>query len=160
MSANEKKIFVGNLDFKVTEADLKMLFECSVGPVEGINIRRDRVTKQPRGFAFVTFHSAADAQRAIDTMHNSVHRGRTLTIKPQIARGSGSASGSAGGAGGKNKKHKKPSLWGDKANGGWYTPSDADKPQAEVAPIEQRTASSPGASAATTDANGDTVVSE
>lgn len=159
MAANEKKIFVGNLDFKVTEADLKMLFECSVGPVEGINIRRDRVTKQPRGFAFVTFHSAADAQRAIDTMHNVVHRGRTLTIKPQIARGSGSASSSTSGAGGKHKKHKKPSLWGDKANGGWYTPGDADKPGVDGTPTEQSTAS-PVASAINTHAGGNRVASE
>ena len=129
-SANEKKIFVGNLDFGATESDLKVFFECAVGPVEGINIRRDRITKQHRGFAFVTFASAADAKRALDTMQNVVHKGRTLTIKPQIARG-GKSSGAAGRGKGKGRK-KKPSLWGDKSSDGWFTPSADGEPDAST----------------------------
>ena len=117
-SDNAKKIFVGNLDFSVTTADIKALFEASAGPVEGVNIRKDRVTKQPKGFAFVTFVNADDAQRALDVMQNTVHRGRLLSIKPQIARGKS-----------KPKKKTKASLWGPKSQDGWYTPSSdtADK---------------------------------
>ena len=118
-SANDKKIFVGNLDFGVTENELKLLFEASVGPVEGVNIRRDRDTKRPKGFAFITFESPADAKRALDTMQSCIHRGRTLTIKPQIARGTQPE-------GGTRTQYKKPTLWGDKTNNGWYSPATDD----------------------------------
>ena len=116
--SNAKKIFVGNLDFSVTESELKLLFESTAGPVEGVNIRRDRETKRPRGFAFITFVNAADAQTALDTMQNCIHRGRTLTIKPQIARGT------KGNAGAGSRK-KKVSVWGDKSQDGWFTPTAA-----------------------------------
>jgi len=121
-SANHKKIFVGNLDFGVTDTELATLFELQIGPVEGVNIRKDKATNRPRGFAFVTFQDPNDAQKAIDTMQNFVHKGRTLSIKPQIARGSktGNSQGKKGG--------KKQSIFGSKKTGGWFMPQPESSP--------------------------------
>ena len=87
---NAAKIFVGNLDFATTHEDLRKLFQ-PFGDVQGINIRKDRKTGRPRGFAFVTFDDEASATRAISEMHLKEHQGRVLTVKPQLARGTGPA---------------------------------------------------------------------
>ena len=52
----------------------------------GINIREDRNTNKPKGFAFVTFEDANDATEAL-TLNGTVHEGRTLTVKRATLRG-------------------------------------------------------------------------
>ena len=51
-----KKIYIGNLPFSSTEADLKDAFGRH-GAVESVNIITDRETGRPRGFAFVEMES-------------------------------------------------------------------------------------------------------
>ena len=58
------KLYVGNLPYQTTEADLQALFE-GAGAVSTINIVRDRSTGQARGFAFVEMTDADGANRAI-----------------------------------------------------------------------------------------------
>lgn len=92
---NPTKIFVGNLDFSVDKSELKKLFD-PFGKVVGINIRKDRKTNRPRGFAFVTFEAPASARAAIESMHLFEHKGRFLTVKHQLARGSNNEKGGKG----------------------------------------------------------------
>jgi RNA recognition motif-containing protein len=85
------KLYVGNLPYETTEADLQQLFE-GAGQVSTINIVRDRATGQARGFAFVEMSDAEGAQRAISELDKHQYGGRALTVneaKPMVARGSG-----------------------------------------------------------------------
>lgn len=85
------KLYVGNLPYEVTEADLQTLFE-SAGLVSTINIIRDRATGQARGFAFVQMSDAESAERAIKELDKHQYGGRSLTVNeanPMSPRGSG-----------------------------------------------------------------------
>src|SRR5215470_16802519 len=59
-----KNIYVGNLDYNVSEQDLRAAFE-PYGKVDNVTIMRDRDTGQPRGFAFVEMANDEEAQKAI-----------------------------------------------------------------------------------------------
>eukprot|EP00750_Incisomonas_marina_P007695 INCI15029.1.p1 GENE.INCI15029.1~~INCI15029.1.p1 ORF type:complete len:742 (+),score=114.70 INCI15029.1:140-2365(+) len=112
---NASKIFVGNLDFGVEESELRELF-APFGCVQGINIRKDRRTGRPRGFAFVTFDEPASAAAAIEAMHLKEHRGRPLTVKSQLARGTAPAPLSA------------PSLFHSTSAAGEHSLRSAEQP--------------------------------
>ncbi len=97
------KLFVGNLDFKVTENDLQDAFAAH-GTVVEANLVADRTTGRPRGFAFVTMSSPEEAQKAIDALNGRELGGRALTVnvaRPREERsGGGGGRGYAGGRGG------------------------------------------------------------
>ena len=86
------KIYVGNLPYSCDAEQLKSLFGDGGRVVQDVAIITDRVTGQPRGFAFVQMANAADAARAIEALHGSSFGGRTLTVneaRPREANGSG-----------------------------------------------------------------------
>ena len=97
-----KKLYVGNLPFSVTEADLRELFETH-GSVESINVITDRETGRPRGFAFVEMNDAADASKAMQALDGRDHGGRNLKVNEaneRPARSGGGGGGYGGGRGG------------------------------------------------------------
>lgn len=73
------KIYVGNLPFTSTEADLKDLFGRH-GAVQSVNVIADRETGRPRGFAFVEMEQSGDAQDAIRALDGSDLGGRNLKV--------------------------------------------------------------------------------
>lgn len=73
------RLFVGNLPYSVTEAQLKELFS-AVGPVSGVWLPTDRDTGRPRGFGFVEFDDRALAEEAIRKFHNQPFGGRNLAV--------------------------------------------------------------------------------
>ena len=77
------KLFVGNLSFKTTENDLHEAFAAH-GTVVEANLMMDRMTGRSRGFAFVTYSTPEEAQRAIEAMNGAQIDGRALTVN--IAR--------------------------------------------------------------------------
>ena len=93
------KLFVGNLDFKVTENDLQDAF-AAYGTVVEANLAIDRATARPRGFAFVTMSSAEEAQKAIDAMNGKELGGRALNVNVAHPREARSGGGGHGGYGG------------------------------------------------------------
>ena len=95
-----KKIYVGNLSYQTTEADLTTLFE-QAGEVESVSIITDRDTGRSKGFAFVEM-SNEDAEKAIAQFNGTEVNGRALTVneaRPREER-SGGRGGSGGGRGG------------------------------------------------------------
>jgi RNA recognition motif-containing protein len=95
------KIYVGNLPYQCDEAQLRALFEADGRTVTEVAIITDRMTGQPRGFAFVQMGSDEDATKAIDALHGSIFGGRTLTVNEARAKeGAGSGSARGGGRGG------------------------------------------------------------
>jgi RNA recognition motif-containing protein len=92
------KLYVGNLPYQTTEADLQTLFEAS-GQVASINVVRDRATGQARGFAFVEMNDTESAQKAIKELDRYSYGGRNLTVneaKPMAPRGGGNNGGGGG----------------------------------------------------------------
>lgn len=96
------KLFVGNLDFKVTENDLQDAF-AAYGTVVEANLVTDRTTGRPRGFAFVTMSSPEEAQKAIDGLNGKELGGRALNVniaRPREEHSGGGRRGYGGGGGG------------------------------------------------------------
>jgi cold-inducible RNA-binding protein len=94
-------IYVGNLSFKTTEAELRQAFE-AFGKVAAVNLITDRETGRPRGFAFVEMASADEGRRAVESLNGSNIGGRSLTVneaRPREPRGPGGGGG--GGRGGR-----------------------------------------------------------
>ena len=73
------KLYVGNLSFDTSEADLRSIFE-QFGNVTETRLVNDRETGRSRGFAFVTMSTAAEGQAAIGTLHGKQFAGRALTV--------------------------------------------------------------------------------
>ncbi len=93
------KLFVGNLDFKVTENDLQDAF-AAYGSVVEANLVTDRSTGRPRGFAFVTMSSPEEAQKAIDGLNGKDLGGRALNVNVARERAERPGGGGRGGYGG------------------------------------------------------------
>ena len=89
-----KKIFVGNLSFDTTSADLESLFS-QVGTCESASVITDRATGRSRGFGFVEMSSASEAQKAIADLNGKELQGRTLNVSEARER-----TGGGGGGGG------------------------------------------------------------
>jgi RNA recognition motif-containing protein len=73
------KLYVGNLSFSNTEADLRELFGRH-GSVESVNVIIDRETGRPRGFAFVEMSEGGAAQDAIRALDGTDFGGRTIKV--------------------------------------------------------------------------------
>ena len=72
-------IFVGNLSFRATNADLEELF-AQYGTVDSAAIINDRDTGRSRGFGFVEMPDATEANKAIEELNGFEHEGRALTV--------------------------------------------------------------------------------
>ena len=79
------RLFVGNLAYDVTEAELRTHF-AAVGPLSSISLPTDRATGKPRGFAFIEFNERADAEEAIRRLNNQAFKGRSLAVSEARAR--------------------------------------------------------------------------
>ena len=71
-------LYVGNLPFSATEAEVRSLFE-QHGQVESVKIVNDRDTGRPRGFCFVDM-PADDAQKALAALNGAPMNGRPLRV--------------------------------------------------------------------------------
>ena len=98
-----KSLFVGNMSFQTTEADLTALFQ-PFGQIGRIHIVTDRETGRARGFAFVEMPNDAEAAKAIAALDGKAVGGRNLKVneaqpKGDRPRGGGSRGGGARGGG-------------------------------------------------------------
>jgi RNA recognition motif-containing protein len=88
-----KKLYVGNLSFETTNADLEALFS-PIGTCESVAVITDRETGRSRGFAFVEMASASEAQAAIEQLNGREVLGRALAVNEARERSrSGNGSG-------------------------------------------------------------------
>ena len=97
-----KKLYVGNLTYGVSDSDLEQLFS-QFGTVQSAQVIQDRDTGRSKGFGFVEMDTEAQAQAAIDGLHDREHDGRRLTVneaKPREERGGGGGYGGGGRSGG------------------------------------------------------------
>jgi len=79
------RLFVGNLAYSTTEADLRTYFG-AVAPPSQVVLPVDRETGRPRGFAFVEFQDRGHAEQAIQKFNGQVFNGRPLAVSEARAR--------------------------------------------------------------------------
>jgi RNA recognition motif-containing protein len=79
-------IYVGNLDYGVTENDLKDAF-AEFGEVESANIIKDKFSGQSKGFAFIEMPNNSEADAAIKALNGSPLKGRNLKVNQAKPRG-------------------------------------------------------------------------
>ena len=84
-----KKIYVGNLSWNSSEADLRELFS-SVGEVHSVAVITDRDTGRSRGFGFVEMDDA-DAAKAISQLNGRELDSRALRVNEAQERERGAA---------------------------------------------------------------------
>jgi cold-inducible RNA-binding protein len=93
------RLFVGNMPYGATEADLRSHF-ATVGDPSQIVIPVDRETGRPRGFAFVEYLDRAIAEAAISRFNQQPFMGRSLSVseaRPREERPAGGFSRPPGG---------------------------------------------------------------
>ncbi len=96
-------LYVGNLAFTTTTADLEKLF-ADYGAVSRAQVTTDRETGRSRGFGFVEMSDGGEA--AIQALNGAQFQGRTLTVnearprEPRPAGGGGRSQGGGYGGGG------------------------------------------------------------
>jgi RNA recognition motif-containing protein len=99
-----KKLYVGNLTYRVSSSDLEQLFS-QFGSVESAEVISDRDTGRSKGFGFVEMSSDNEARAAIDALNEQEHDGRRLTVneaRPREPRTGGGGGGGGGWRGGGN----------------------------------------------------------
>ena len=93
-----KKLFVGNLSFDITTADLEALFS-RVGSCASVAVITDRATGRSRGFGFVEMSSPDEAQKAVAELDGHYLHGRPIKVSEARER-----EGGGGGGGGRNRR--------------------------------------------------------
>ncbi len=92
------RLFVGNLSFNTETESLRALF-ASLGDVTDVHVVMDRDSGRPRGFAFVTMGTAAEAQKAIGELNGKTVDGRPLRVNEAEDRPQRGGFGGGGGRG-------------------------------------------------------------
>ena len=97
-----KRLYVGNLKYTVTSAQLQELFE-QYGAVSSASVLSDRETGRSRGFGFVEMMDDDEALSAIESLDGQDFDGRRLTVneaRPRTPSGGGEGGYRGGGDGG------------------------------------------------------------
>lgn len=92
-------IYVGNLSYDVTEADLNAVF-AEYGSVKRVHLPVDRETGRKRGFCFVEMDAESEEDAAIDALDGAEWMGRDLKVNKAKPRENNNR-GSFGGGGGR-----------------------------------------------------------
>jgi cold-inducible RNA-binding protein len=93
-----KKLYVGNLAYRVADGDLQQMFE-AFGTVQSAQVIMDRDTGRSKGFGFVEMGSDQEAQAAITGLNGKDMEGRALTVneaRPKTEGGGGRGGGGGG----------------------------------------------------------------
>jgi len=96
---NSTKLYVGNLAFSTTDAELRTHFS-QFGTVTDVFVATDKMSGRSRGFAFVTMGTVEEAKAAIEKTNGVDLGGRALQVneaRPKEERPGGGFGGGGGG---------------------------------------------------------------
>ena len=108
-----QKIYVGNLPYSASDADLQQNFS-AFGDVVSATVMTDRDTGRSKGFGFVEMSSPAQAQAAIEGLNGQSVSGRALVVN--LARPRDDSGPRGGGGGG----YRSGNCGGYRGGGGRY----------------------------------------
>ncbi len=94
-----KKLYVGNLPYNVTDADLEQMLG-QYGQCLSAVVIQDRMTGRSKGFGFVEMEDAGEADAAIEALNGKDVEGRALTVNEARPRTENRGGGGGGGDGG------------------------------------------------------------
>jgi RNA recognition motif-containing protein len=89
------KLYVGNLPFSATEAEIREVFS-QYGEVGEVTLITDRETGRPRGFGFVEMRDDNGGREAIGALDGNDFGGRSLKVneaRPRTERPGGGGGG-------------------------------------------------------------------
>ena len=92
------KIYVGNLNYDINDADLSQLFG-QHGTVRSASVVMDKMTGRSKGFGFVEMDDAAEAQAAMTALNGMEYAARALTVNEARPKPEGGRGGFSGGQG-------------------------------------------------------------
>lgn len=98
----EIKLYVGNLSYNTAEDALRTLFE-QAGTVSSVDVIKDRMTGNSKGFAFVQMSSQAEADNAIRMFNGYKLDNREIKVsiaRPREETGAGGFGGARRSVGG------------------------------------------------------------
>jgi len=72
-------IYVGNLNYKVKEDDLRAVFS-DYGQVESVKMIADKMSGRSKGFGFVEMQNDDEARAAIEALNESEFEGRKMIV--------------------------------------------------------------------------------
>ncbi|MDR0743355.1 MAG: RNA-binding protein [Tannerella sp.] len=78
-------IYVGNLNYRIREDDLKSIME-QYGTVDSVKVIKDRETGRSKGFAFVEMQDDKEAKKAINELNEKELEGRQMVVKEAIPK--------------------------------------------------------------------------
>ena len=73
-------IYVGNLNYRIKEADLQQIME-DYGLVSSVKVITDRETGKSKGFGFVEMSNDDEGAKAIAELNGAEYEGRTMVVK-------------------------------------------------------------------------------
>ena len=76
----EKKIYIGNLDYNITEEELQKEMEERGYQIKELKIITDKYTGRSKGFGFAEFENVEDAKKAIESLDGHEIKGRKLRV--------------------------------------------------------------------------------
>jgi RNA recognition motif-containing protein len=76
----QKKLYIGNLEYGTTEDNLKALIQEKGINVKEVRIITDKYSGKSKGFGFAEFETEEEAQAAIDALNEPEFNGRKLTV--------------------------------------------------------------------------------
>ena len=99
-------IYVGNLSYEVTEADLSSVF-AEYGSVKRVSVPTDRDSGRVRGFAFIEMGSEEQKKSAIEALDGAEWMGRTMKVNKARERENRSYAGSGRGYAGSGQGQRR-----------------------------------------------------
>ena len=117
------KLYVGNLPYQASEADLQNWFLQAGISVDSVTLMRDRYSGEARGFGFAEINKDEDGELAVRLCNGKEFMGRALVVneaRPQVRTGGGGPGGGGGGfnrerrgggGGGGGKGGRRPPRW-------------------------------------------------
>lgn len=72
-------IYISNLSYGVSDADLNQLFT-EYGEITSAKVIMDRESGRSRGFGFVEMPNDSEAQKAIDELNGAEYDGKTISV--------------------------------------------------------------------------------
>jgi RNA recognition motif-containing protein len=82
----EKKIYIGNVEYSVTEEELQKILEDKGLEVKELKLIRDKFSGRSKGFGFAEFESDDAAQKAIEALDGQELKSRKLRVSRALRR--------------------------------------------------------------------------